>query len=120
MILSKKTFATVGEVLLGAQCDHLFVGAFSLGIEPALYSVLTYLAATKTIDFLLHGIEAYQGMLIVSVHKEAIRQAILNELGRGVTPSKPPAVILHRARRPILRRDPVGGFPPREHRKVEG
>jgi uncharacterized membrane-anchored protein YitT (DUF2179 family) len=61
------------------------IAAFFLGVEPALYSMLTYFAASKTIDYLLHGIEAYQGVLIFTQEPHAIRQAILNELGRGVT-----------------------------------
>lgn len=88
VILSKRTFATVGEVLLALNVIIFSLAAISLGIEAALYSVLTYIAATKTIDFLLHGIEAYQGMLIVSSRQDEIRQAILNELGRGVTAFK--------------------------------
>lgn len=85
VVLSRRTFATVGEVILGLNVIIFTVAAGFLGIEPALYSVLTYFAASKTIDYLLHGIEAYNGVLIVSTHSETIRQALLTELGRGVT-----------------------------------
>ncbi len=85
LILSKRTFATLGEVILLMNVVIFSVAAFFLGIEPALYSVLTYLSATRTINYLLHGIEAFNGVLIVSKEHDAIRQAILQELGRGVT-----------------------------------
>ena len=85
LILSKRTFATVGEVILALNVVIFSFAALTLGLEPALYSVLTYLAATQTINYLLHGIEAYHGVLIVSTRHEAIRQALLTELGRGVT-----------------------------------
>jgi uncharacterized membrane-anchored protein YitT (DUF2179 family) len=85
VILSKRTFATVGEVILALNVVIFSAAAFYLGVEPALYSVLTYFAASKTLDYLLHGIEAYNGVMIVSSQHEAIRLAILNELGRGVT-----------------------------------
>jgi uncharacterized membrane-anchored protein YitT (DUF2179 family) len=85
VILSKRTFATVGEVVLGLNVAIFSVAAVFLGVEPALYSVLTYFAAVKTIDYLLHGIEAYNGVTIFSAHHEVIRQAILTEMGRGVT-----------------------------------
>lgn len=88
VILSKRTFATVGEVILGLNAAIFAVAALFLGVELALYSVLTYLAATRTIDYLLHGIEAYNGVLIVSGRHEAIRRAILTEMGRGVTAFK--------------------------------
>ncbi len=88
VLLSKRLSATVGEVLLAVNVVIFTVAAVFLGVEPALYSVLTYIAASKTIDFLLHGLEAYNGVMIVSAQHEAIRQGILSELGRGVTAFK--------------------------------
>ena len=85
VVLSKRTFATVGEIILAMNAVLFGVAACFLGLESALYSVLTYFAATKMIDYLLHGLEAYNGVLIVSPQFEAIRAAILADLGRGVT-----------------------------------
>jgi uncharacterized membrane-anchored protein YitT (DUF2179 family) len=59
--------------------------AFLLGVESALYSVLTYFAASKTVDFLLHGIEEYTAVVIISKLSEEIRRALIEDLGRGVT-----------------------------------
>lgn len=88
VVLSKRTFATVGEIILVLNVAIFSVAAIFMGIEPALYSVMTYFSASRTIDFLLHGIEAYNGVLIVSKQNIEIRQAILTELGRGVTTFK--------------------------------
>jgi uncharacterized membrane-anchored protein YitT (DUF2179 family) len=88
VILSKRTFATVGEVILVLNVFIFAVAAMVMGIEPALYSMLTYFAASKTVEYLLHGIEAYNGVLIFSAHHELIRQAILSDLKRGVTAFK--------------------------------
>ena len=85
VLLSKKSPATVGEVVLGLNVVIFGTAAFFLGVEPALYSGLTYFAGSKTIDFLLHGIEAYNAVLVVSQKSEDVREAILSELGRGVT-----------------------------------
>ncbi len=85
VLLSKRTFATVGEIILGLNVVIFALAAFALGVEPAMYSVLTYFTAFKTIDYLLHGIEAYNGVMIVSEKHAEIRAAILTELGRGVT-----------------------------------
>lgn len=85
LVLSKRMAATVGEIILTLNIAiFVFAGIF-IGAEPALYSVLTYFAAFKTIDFLLHGIEAYNGVMIFSAQSEQIRAAILEQLGRGVT-----------------------------------
>jgi uncharacterized membrane-anchored protein YitT (DUF2179 family) len=56
-----------------------------LGIEPALYSILTYVSAARTLEFLLHGIEEYTAVTIMSASPEPIRVAIVDEMGRGVT-----------------------------------
>ncbi len=50
-----------------------------------MYSVLTYFTASKTIDFLLHGVEASVGVLIISPKNEVIKRSIIKELRRGVT-----------------------------------
>ena len=85
MLLSKRFPATVGEVVLGLNVLIFATAAFVFGIEPALYSGLTYFAGMKTIDFLLHGLEAYNAVLVMSPRNHEVRLAILAEMGRGVT-----------------------------------
>ncbi|MFI5172083.1 MAG: YitT family protein, partial [Chitinophagales bacterium] len=48
-------------------------------------SMLTYLAASKTVDFIIEGIEEYTGITIISHKSTAIRKMITEDLGRGVT-----------------------------------
>jgi uncharacterized membrane-anchored protein YitT (DUF2179 family) len=75
----------VGDIILGFNAV-LFVSAIALlGVEPALYSILTYLAAARTLDFVIHGIDEYTAVTIVSDHHAQIRQRIMHALGRGVT-----------------------------------
>ncbi len=85
LMLSSRSFATVGEVILGLNVVIFSVAALFLGVEPALYSMLTYLAASKTIDYLLHGFEAYNGVMILTRERDAIQNAIFKDLHRGVT-----------------------------------
>ena len=75
----------VGDVILILNVFIFLAAAFFLGIEPALYSILTYVAASKTIHFLLHGIEEYTAITIISPKYEAIKDEIVNTLHRGVT-----------------------------------
>lgn len=75
----------VGDVILGFNI-LLFVAAMSaLGVEPALYSILTYVAAAWTLDFVLHGIDEYTAITIMSSSNARIRERITTDLGRGVT-----------------------------------
>lgn len=75
----------VGDVILILNIFIFAAAAFFLGIESALYSILTYFAASKTIDFIIHGLEEYTAVVIVSEKSEEIRRAIISVLGRGVT-----------------------------------
>ncbi|MGZ5436142.1 MAG: YitT family protein [Pyrinomonadaceae bacterium] len=75
----------VGDVILILNIFIFLTAAFFLGVDSALYSILTYAAASKTIDFLLHGIEEYRGVTIVSAKSQEIKDAIMNQLHRGVT-----------------------------------
>lgn len=85
IFLSKKTGLTVGDVILLFNIMIFSVAAYLLSIETALYAILTYLAASRTVDFVLEGIEEYTGVTIISNHSEEIRQMILYKMGRGVT-----------------------------------
>ena len=75
----------VGDVILIFNIFIFLAAMYFLGVESALYSILTYITASKTIDFILHGIEQYTAITIISTEHEAIKQAITNRLHRGVT-----------------------------------
>ena len=86
LLVSKSShLLRVGDVILILNIFIFAAAAFFLGIESALYSILTYVAASKTIDFLLHGIEEYTAVIIISEHSEEIRREITAGLHRGVT-----------------------------------
>ena len=86
LLVSKSShLLRVGDVILILNVFIFAAAAFFLGIEAALYSILTYFAASKTVDFLLHGIEEYTAVIIISERSEEIRQAIIGGLHRGVT-----------------------------------
>jgi len=83
--LSKKTGMTIGDVILIINIIIFSFGAYILSIEVALYAMLTYMAAAKTIDFIIEGVEEYTGITIISAKSEKIRLMITESLGRGVT-----------------------------------
>jgi uncharacterized membrane-anchored protein YitT (DUF2179 family) len=79
------SFLRVSDVILILNVIIFTAAVFFLGIEPASYSILTYFAAARTIDFLLYGLDEYTGVTIVSEHSNEIRKLIREELKRGVT-----------------------------------
>jgi uncharacterized membrane-anchored protein YitT (DUF2179 family) len=85
IFLSRKRSLTVGDFILIFNIIIFSVAAYLLTIEVALYSVLTYLAASKTVDFVLEGIEEFTGVTIISPHSKQIADMIKEKLGRGLT-----------------------------------
>ncbi|HEY2972859.1 MAG TPA: YitT family protein [Pyrinomonadaceae bacterium] len=86
LLISKSShLLKVGDVILLLNILIFSAAAFFLGIESALYSMLTYFAASKTVDFLIHGVEEHTAVIIMSERNEEIRQVILRDLQRGVT-----------------------------------
>jgi uncharacterized membrane-anchored protein YitT (DUF2179 family) len=86
--LTRRLGLTVGDIILIINIIIFSVAAYILSIETALYSILTYLAASKTVDFVIEGIEEYTGVTIISVKAAEIREMIVDDLGRGVTTYK--------------------------------
>jgi uncharacterized membrane-anchored protein YitT (DUF2179 family) len=83
--LTKRLGLTIGDIILIFNIMIFSIAAYLLSVETALYSILTYLAAAKTVDFIIEGVEEYIGVTIVSAHSDAIRIMITETLGRGVT-----------------------------------
>lgn len=81
----KKTSFTITEIILGLNILIFVVAAFKFGIETALYSILTYFAATRSIDYVVEGIQAFTGVTIISAKSEVIKYQLVNQLGRGIT-----------------------------------
>jgi uncharacterized membrane-anchored protein YitT (DUF2179 family) len=83
--ISRTSTLTIGDVILIFNILIFSAAAFEFGIEAALYSVLTYLTASKTVDFVIEGIEEYTGVTIVSAKHDDIREMIVHKMGRGLT-----------------------------------
>jgi len=81
----KRTSFTIAEIILGINIVIFTIAGFRFGIETALYSILTYFTATRCIDYVVEGLQAYTGVTIVSGKSEAIKYQLVNKLGRGIT-----------------------------------
>jgi len=83
--LSRKLGTTIGDIIIVINVIIFSAAAYLLSVETALYSMITYLTVSRTLDFIVEGIEEYIGVTIISSHHEEIRMMIIRELGRGVT-----------------------------------
>ncbi|KAA8484430.1 uncharacterized membrane-anchored protein YitT (DUF2179 family) [Arcticibacter tournemirensis] len=83
--INRKSVFSIGDIIMIINVAIFICAAFILGIESALYSILTYLSASKTVDFIIQGIEEYTGVTIISAKSHEIKEAITTNLKRGVT-----------------------------------
>jgi uncharacterized membrane-anchored protein YitT (DUF2179 family) len=85
LISRHSAMVKVGDVILAFNVVLFLVAMAVLGVESALYSILTYMSAARTLDFIIHGIEEYIAITVMSGQSDFIRRRITGELGRGVT-----------------------------------
>jgi uncharacterized membrane-anchored protein YitT (DUF2179 family) len=86
LLLSKRShFLKVGDIILSFNAVLFLLAMTVLSVDQSLYSILTYVAAAKTLDFVIHGLEQFTAITIISDRSDAIRESITGTLGRGVT-----------------------------------
>lgn len=85
IFLSRKLGSTIGDIIILINIIIFSAAAYFLSLEIAMYSLVTYLSASKTLDYIVEGIEEYTGVTIISSHCEEIRQMVIDTMGRGVT-----------------------------------
>jgi uncharacterized membrane-anchored protein YitT (DUF2179 family)/predicted metal-dependent HD superfamily phosphohydrolase len=76
---------TITEIIMGINILIFSIAALKFGTETALYSILTYFTATRCIDYVVEGIQAYTGVTIISAKSEVIKYQLVNTLGKGIT-----------------------------------
>ncbi len=83
--ISRGSGLSIGDIILIINIGIFSFAAYLLSVEVALYAMLTYLAASKTVDFIIEGIEEYTGVTIISNKADELREMIAYELNSGVT-----------------------------------
>jgi uncharacterized membrane-anchored protein YitT (DUF2179 family) len=81
----KRISFTISEIILGINIIIFLIAAIKLGLPVALYSILTYYSASRTINFVVEGLEEYTGVTIISGNSEMIKEKLVMGLGRGIT-----------------------------------
>jgi len=77
-------FSNSEIIMLFNTC--IFAGAaFHFGLETAMYSLITYFAATRATDYVVDGIEQYTSINIISSKHDLVKKFLVNELGKGIT-----------------------------------
>lgn len=84
--LSQKfSFMTVGEFLMGFNLIIYLAAGLMFGWDKAMYSILTYFIASRTIDVVMEGFNSSKAVRIVSQKYRDIGKTIMKELDVSVT-----------------------------------
>lgn len=85
ILLEKKLPFSLGEIIMFVNIIIFSFASLVFGIENAMYSMITYFIAFKTIDIVVKGLDDTKAMYIISDYDEDIANAIEEETGRGIT-----------------------------------
>ncbi|MEH6307283.1 YitT family protein [Olivibacter sp. CPCC 100613] len=81
----KRSSFTISEIILGINVVIFLIAAVHLGLPTALYSILTYYTASRTITFVIEGLEEYTAVNIISAQSDLIKEKLVKEMGKGIT-----------------------------------
>lgn len=85
IIFDRKTSFTVGEIVMFFNLFILSSAGIVFGWDNAMYSLIAYFVAFKTIDVTIDGLNETKGVLIISEKYIDISDAIRDRLGREYT-----------------------------------
>jgi uncharacterized membrane-anchored protein YitT (DUF2179 family) len=81
----RKTGFSNSEIILMINAVIFSVAALQFGLETAMYSLITFFAATRATDYVVDGIEQYTAINIISSRPDEIKEYLVNELNKGIT-----------------------------------
>lgn len=81
---TKKIGLSMSEIILIFNTMIFLTVAYKLGIESAMYSIITYFTATKMSDYVADGVEEYVALHIISSCHEDIKSMIVVDYKKGI------------------------------------
>ena len=85
ILFNNKLPFSVGEIIMFFNLFILGCAGFVFSWDRAMYSLIAYFVAYKTIDITITGLDESKSVWIISDNSKQIGDAIMNRLGRGVT-----------------------------------
>lgn len=81
----RRTGFSNSEIVMLFNTIIFSIAAFQFGIETAMYSIITYFAATRATNYVVDGIEEFTALNIITSEQEEVKNYLVNELGKGIT-----------------------------------
>lgn len=86
VIFSKRLGLTVGSFVMAYNVLlYIAIGCIFRSWVLPLYSIVTYCAAIKAVDFIVEGLDKAKSAMIVTTKADAISDALSDAFGRGIT-----------------------------------
>ena len=85
LVTIKKIGLNIAEVIFAMNTLLFLAAAWSFGISTALYSIVTYFSAVKSLDYISNGFEQFTSLHIISSKSELIKSLIVQKFGKGIT-----------------------------------
>ena len=86
VIFAKRLGLTVGTfVMIYNVLLYIAIGCIFRSWVLPLYSIVTYCAAIKAVDFIVEGLDKAKSAMIVTTKADAISDALSDAFGRGIT-----------------------------------
>ena len=86
VIFSKRLGMTVGSfVMVYNVLLYVTIGCIFRSWVMPLYSILTYCAAIKSVDFIVEGLDKAKSATIITSRADEVSEALSKAFGRGIT-----------------------------------
>lgn len=82
---NKKFGLTTSEIIMAINTSIFLIIAIFLGLEKAMYSILTFFTAVKVSDYVVDGFEKLISLTIISPNSELIKSLIVNDFNKAIT-----------------------------------
>lgn len=82
---NKQFGLSTAEIIMAINTTIFLVIAFFLGLEKAMYSIITFYTALKVSDYVVDGFEKLISLTIISPNDQAIKDLIVNKFNKPIT-----------------------------------
>lgn len=83
---SNKQFGlTTSEIIMAINTTIFLIIAFYLGLEKAMYSIVTFFTALKVSDYVVDGFEKLISLTVISPNPDLVKNIIVNDFKKAIT-----------------------------------
>ncbi len=82
---NKKSGITTSEIFMAINIIIFLIAAYELGLEKAMYSILTYFTAILVSGYVVDGFEEYTSLTVVSQYSDEVKSLIVNDFNKAIS-----------------------------------